>query len=179
MPGGKSGNHERDTAKFLTKWYSGNKSPLLFWRVPGSGSIGTISELNLDLYGDVYPLDSDIKKWWPFTIECKTGYTQASLDKHLKYNKSDPMKSFWEQVNRDASKAQKIPILIYQKLGLTPQWIGVPNVILNTFIVELSDLRYVSLKWKIDDNLPELFFYSLNEFFDVITPEKLKEKINK
>jgi len=176
---GKSGNHERETAKFLTKWYSGKTKPYLFWRTPGSGGIGTVSELNLDLYGDIYPLDPDIKKWWPFTIECKTGYDNASLDKHLKYNKSDPIKAFWIQVNDDAKKAKKYPLLIYQKLGLTPQWVGINYFILQTFAIELTDLRCVSLKWSVEDSLHEMHFFSLNEFFDRISPTIMKERIGK
>ncbi|WP_292484643.1 hypothetical protein [Methanohalobium sp.] len=45
--------------------------------------------------GDIYAVREEGKILCDkITIECKSGYDNASLDKFLKYNKSDPIKEF-------------------------------------------------------------------------------------
>ncbi|MFW6173620.1 MAG: putative PDDEXK endonuclease [Elusimicrobiota bacterium] len=53
-------------------------------------------------------------------MECKTGYENTSIDKHLKYNKSDPLKNSWEQCINDATKTDRHPMLIFRKKGNNP-----------------------------------------------------------
>jgi hypothetical protein len=68
----------------------------LYWRGRGSGATFTSDNLVGESFaGDVYPVREEGKFLTNiFVIECKTGYKDSSFDKHLKYNKSDPIKSF-------------------------------------------------------------------------------------
>ena len=101
----KGSGWERDTCKFLSKWIQGTEKPYLFWRGRGSGGMFTVSEGGVgDAFsGDVYSVRPEERFLTDhYSIECKDGYANTSLDKFFKYNKSDPLKSFWEQCVDDA-----------------------------------------------------------------------------
>lgn len=171
----KGSQWERDIAKYLTKWLTGQDEEYYFWRSPGSGSIGTVSCTNPDLHGDIIPLKDEANILCSrFVIECKTGYKEASLDKHLKYNKSDPIKSFWEQVTEDSQKTWKLPMLVYRKKGMSTPWIGVTRETFKKLNKYITPYRHVYLYWGPD--LPDLYFYEKKQFFDKITPEIIKKE---
>ncbi|MFW6015003.1 MAG: hypothetical protein ACOCRK_01040 [bacterium] len=45
--------------------------------------------------GDIYSIREEGKFLTDlFVIECKSGYKEASIDKHLKYNNSDDIRDF-------------------------------------------------------------------------------------
>jgi hypothetical protein len=74
---------------------TGQDKELFFYRSPGSGAVATINVGNKAISGDIMALKPEasllIDK---FSLELKTGYKGVSLDKHLKYNKADPLKAF-------------------------------------------------------------------------------------
>lgn len=173
---GKGGDWEREIAKFLSKWLTGSEKPYQYWRMPGSGSLATIHEENIGLSGDIRALTPEADFLTNvFSIEAKIGYPDASLDKHLKYNKSDPLYSFWQQCLDDAIKSKKLPMLIYKKKGLPTPWVG---IIYSTYLKlddYLEKLRFVHLYWGGD--LLCVFFFEMKEFFEAITPDIIKNNI--
>jgi hypothetical protein len=173
---GKGGDWEREVAKFLSKWLTGDEKPYQYWRMPGSGSLATIHEENIGLSGDIRSLTPEAEFLTDtFSIETKTGYSHASLDKHLKYNKSDPLKSFWEQCLNDAMKSNKFPMLIYKKKGLPTPWVGITRQIYIGLRDNIEDLRFIHLYWGRD--LLDTYFFEMKELFDLITPDIIKRNI--
>ena len=174
----KGGNWERDVCKHLSKWLQGTEKPYIFWRGRGSGGMFTISEGEVgDTFsGDIYPVRQEGRFLTNiFSVECKEGYKEASLNKHLKYNKSDPIKSFWDQTVNDANKSNKSPMLIFKKKGYPTPWLGITYDIYNKLHKYLKDLRFIHLYWV---DLPDTYFFEYKEFFDIITPDIIKEIFN-
>jgi len=170
----KGGEWERYVSKYLTEWLTGQKKELYFWRSPSSGGMFTRGPENVVISGDIISLkpEADILTS-KFSIECKNGYKEASLDKHLRYNKSDPIKSFWEQACDDAFKAKKLPMLIYKKLGLPTPWVGIESSFNDYATSYMDGKRFVHINWDMD--YPDIYFYEMKEFFGTITPDIIKQ----
>jgi len=169
---GKGADFERDIAKFLTLWLTGQKKEYYFWRSPGSGSIATVTMTNPGLNGDIIPLKNEAKFLLNnCVIECKNGYPRASIDKHLKGNKNDQLLDFWAQVDNDATKTDKYPILIYRKKGFN-YWIGINSDFNTLFFKYLIDLKHIAIHWTV--SIDDMYIYDMNEFFNNITPDIMK-----
>lgn len=175
---GKGGSFEREICKDLSKWIQGTEKPYIFWRGRGSGGTFTTSHLvGEDFAGDVYAVRDEGRFFTNiFSIELKTGYKESSLDKFLKYNKSDPIKDFWEQCTTDAQKSAKLPLLIYQKKGIQPKWVGINYVAQNVLSDYLKLCRFVHLYWA--EDLYDTWFYSYDDFFAAITPDIIKKEFS-
>jgi hypothetical protein len=172
----KGSQFERDIAKFLSVWLTGKPSPLQFWRMPASGGLATINELNADLSGDIRALTPEAELLTnTFSIECKAGYPKTSFWQHFKNIKNFPIEQFWEQCVRDATKANKRPMLIYRKKGNQPI-VGVSDItsMLGLNVLGLLEIQSISLTFTNIKALPRLTFYNMNEFFKILTPEVLK-----
>lgn len=170
----KGSQWERDICKMLTEWASGQPKPLLWWRGQGSGGMFTRSggSAGNNFSGDIYPIHEDgyfLSNI--FSIEAKCGYKDASLDKHLKYNKADPIKSFWVQCTEDAKASEKEPLLIYKKHGLPTPWIGINEKIYKKLKKFLKGKRCIHLIW---DELPDVFFFEIKEFLSCISAKDIK-----
>jgi hypothetical protein len=158
---------ERDVSKFLSKWIQGTEKPYLFWRMPASGGLATISEENVDLSGDIRSL-SPKSEWFTekYSVECKNGYKKTSFWQHFKKIKGFNLEHFWRQCVDDASKGDKEPMLIYRKkgqkelVGFDHYWTG----------LNLPSIRMLFSKEK---KLPPLVFYNMKDFFERITPEDI------
>jgi hypothetical protein len=176
---GKGSSFEREICKDLSRWIQGTEKPYIFWRGRGSGGMFTQSNLIGESFaGDIYLVREEGRFLTDrFSIECKTGYKEASLDKHLKYNKSDPIKSFWEQCTQDAKKTNKLPLLIYQKKGMQPKWVGINTITNNKFYNCFDGIRHIVLEWGKEDKLDTLWFYGYEDFWERITPEIIRESI--
>uniref|UniRef100_A0A6M3JMK8 YqaJ viral recombinase domain-containing protein n=2 Tax=viral metagenome TaxID=1070528 RepID=A0A6M3JMK8_9ZZZZ len=174
----KGGDFERNICKFLSFWIQGSEKPYLLWRQPASGGMATISEENIGLTGDIRSI-SPLSEFLTdrYNIECKNGYDEASLDKHLKYNKTDPLRDFWIQTTNDATKSNKYPMLVYRKKGLSTPWIGISTVNYNDLYDYLKSLRFIHLHWGMDD-LIDTYLFEMKEFFSTITPDIIKGEIN-
>lgn len=172
----KGGQWERDVCKKLSKWVDGEEKPYKFWR--GSGSGGNFTKDNLvgeRFAGDVYHVREEGRFLIDrFTIEAKNGYSNASLDKHLKYNKADPLKSFWEQVINDAVSTNKYPMLVYKKKGMPIPWIGICPDIYKKLSKYLKGGRFIHLYWN-DNDLPDTYFFDFDYFLECITPDIIKK----
>lgn len=170
----KGGQFEREVSKFLTKWLTGQCKEYFFWRSPSSGGVSTILPENIEITGDIISLKPESKLLLDkYTIECKNGYPKGDLNCHVKYNKSDPIKSFWEQCNLAAVSSHRNPMLIYKKKGLHP-WTGICNKSFKKLYKYLQDLRFVHINYPKED-LPDIYFYDMKEFFTYITPDVIKK----
>lgn len=167
---GKGSSWERDVCKDLSKWIQGTEKPYLLWRQAGSGGVWTRTDglAGEEFTGDIKSVH-DKGKWLTdkWSIECKNGYKEASFDKFLKNNKSDPIKEFWVQCTRDAIQSNKQPLLIYRKKGMNP-WIGFGEKSYKKLTKYVNDVRMVSLSWSKEDDLENLYFFDFKEFLDVV-----------
>jgi hypothetical protein len=167
----KGSNWERDVCKFLSVWLTGQEKPYQFWRMPASGGLATIDELNADLSGDIRALTPEAELLTSvYSIECKAGYPKTSFWQHFKDIKNFPIEQFWEQCVRDATKANKKPMLIYRKKGNHPI-VGISDI---TGMLDLMRAQSISLTFTDIKALPRLTFYNMEEFFKMVTPEVLK-----
>lgn len=166
---GKGSTWERDVAKTLTKWLTGSEKPYVWWRMPGSGAIATISEDNKELSGDIMTLRPEGAFLTDkYSIECKIGYPTSSFHKHLKKTKNDEVCDFWTQCVNDANRANKLPMLIYKKKQYN-SLIGIS--IVNEKLLEIPSL---TMAWGNYNDLPICHFFDMYEFFNTMTPEDLR-----
>jgi len=175
---GKGGSFERDICKDLSKWIQGTEKPYIFWRGRGSGGCFTSSNLVGEAFaGDIYCV-RDAGRFFVdrYSIELKTGYKEASLDKHLKCNKSDPIREFWLQCTNDANLANKRPFLIYQKKGVQPKWVGIDTYSKKSLSKYLKNCRYIHLNWA-NEELTDTWFYGYDDFFTNISPQIITDNI--
>lgn len=169
---GKGGEFERSVCKYLTKWNGGDPKKPHFWRQPGSGSMATVNN-DENLSGDIRSISPESKYFCDyFSVECKNGYDDVSIDKFLKYNKSDGLRLFWQQCTVDAVMSKKHPLLIYRKLGITPVWIGVNDVVFDNVIKYLDSVRYIKLFWT--EDIQDVYLFGMEDFFNGLTPEIVK-----
>ena len=167
-------NWERDVCKFLSLWVQGTEKPYLFWRGRGSGSVFTRDDLSGESFaGDIYHVREEGKFITDkFTIECKAGYPQTSLDNHLKYNKKDWVREFWLQTINDAHKTNKFPMLIYKKKGFSTPWLGICENTFPYFKESVNDIRYIHVRY--EDEIEDIYFFELYEFFNNINIDEIK-----
>jgi hypothetical protein len=138
---------EIQIARMLSKW-TGSSSDI-FWRSPGSGSVG----IN-DNKGDIISIKEGNTLLDYVSIECKFYKTFDLLSLVDKTNnKSNPFISFWQQCVK-ASK-QKVPLLIVKR--------NYGKILLITRTNVLSEL---SLK-------PRITFYIENDLLGIVHFESL------
>jgi hypothetical protein len=170
----KGGTFEREICKYLSKWIQGTPKPYIFWRGRGSGGVFTQDICaGEDFAGDIYLVRPEGKFLTDvFSIECKNGYPKASIDLHLKYNKSDSIKDFWTQCTNDATLTKRHPLLIYKKLGIKPTFVGIDSRTYTILSKVLGGLRFTHLGY--GGFLPDMYLFGMDEFFDKITPDVVK-----
>lgn len=100
----KGSRFERSICKFFTKW-----TGYEFNRVPASGGLRWKKADNIT--SDVTCTDPKHSRRFPLSIECKS-YKDLRFEHILLRLKSCKILSFWEQASGDASRANKIPVLI-------------------------------------------------------------------
>ena len=175
MKSGKSkgSGFEREIAKFLSMWLTGQDKEYFFWRTPSSGGMATISEANKEISGDIIAIKpkgallTDV-----FSIEAKTGYPKASFHQHLKANKNFEIENFWTQCIRDATKADKHGMLIYRKLGF-PIIVGIDETVREKILYHAKLPKRVVLCF--ENGTPDINFYDMESFFQIVTPEVIKK----
>jgi len=178
----KGGQFERDIAKILTKWVTGQERPYVFWRTPASGALMTVANA-VDVSGDIMAIRPEGRFLTAkFSFECKNGYPKANFHKHLKKIKNNEIEGFWEECIGDARKAGKHGILIWRKLGF-PKIIGFELMDAN-FLRGAFDRAYrIDLPTKTVtlgfETLPDLQFFDFIEFFNIVPVDEFKKVIKK
>ena len=176
------GKWERDFCKFLSRWIDPDSKELYFWRSAGSGSVFTVSKgkIGANFAGDVCAIAEKGEFFCNlFSCELKCGYPNASLNNHLKSNKSDELKGFWEQCVMDAILSGKKPLLIFKKKGNHP-WIGIDIDLFKKLKTKLlKKTLFVHLYWneiEVDEEkYKEIFLFDMNHFFEIIQPNDIKK----
>lgn len=165
----KGGEFERKIAKYLTIWLSGKEKPYIYWRMPGSGSLATISEANKELSGDIHALRLEGAFLTDrFSIECKDGYPKANFHQHLKNIKNFEIKDFWLQCLEAAQKAGKHGMLVWKKKGLK-EIVGISPNTANLLQPTLKNIVLV-----FDDGTTPIRFYDMIDFFIEITTDRIR-----
>ena len=163
---------EREVSKILNIWLTGKEKPYVFWRSPSSGALATIHIENEDMSGDITGFSEEAKVICSvINFELKTGYKETSIDKFLKYNKTDKLKEFWVQCINDCNN-KKFPMLIYRKKGLNTPWVCIDKDLYEKLKVKLSGFRYITLHFR---DIRDMYMFEMKEFFDVIKPGDIKE----
>ncbi len=168
----KGSEFERIIAKRLTLWISGQSKEYWFWRTPSSGAMGTLGN-SVVASGDIISIKQE-GEWFlnRYSIEVKNGYPNSSFHKHLKGVKNDEIRIFWEQCVRDATRADKLPLLIYKKKHYNAL-IGVSDFdeVIN---LKLRNIPSITMKWCDNDTLPICHFFDIEEYLNNVTPEDMK-----
>ena len=152
---------EREIARFLTLWCSGQTETLHFWRSPGSGSVATVSR-HMNIGGDIVSLTPEADVFTNlFSVELKKGYPDTDFFHYFKKAKFN-IESFWRQCCKDAQKANKQPMLIYKK---PPTIVGVGNFI---------DVQIPHMTLQFED-LEDLKLYEMKSFFDVVSYKYIQD----
>jgi len=165
----KGSGAERDTARFLTRWISGQDKELYFWRTPGSGFMSTVGN-HANFSGDINPVKEEVLWMMKYNIEIKNGYSKVDLFQLLKGNKNFELASFWKQCTEDSEKHEKIPILLFKKKG-GKYIIGINQELANILINKLNGLACIAVNFT---DLPMMLMYNRDEFFNNIKPGDLK-----
>ena len=166
---------ERDISKYITRYLTGNEKPYCVWRSPGSGSFQTIHG-DENMSGDLISVREE-SKWLldKVSFELKSGYPDTSLDKYFKGNKNDTFEDFWIQCTRDATNANKLPILIYKKKGNKDIWLCIDDILYSRLKNELQPLRLMFLNW--ENKQSPMYIFEMKNFFNTVTPEILKKAV--
>lgn len=113
----KGGEFERLICRKLTKWVTGKEDPLIFWRSASSGAHATQKNKagkESKMYGDIMSIDpaGDFLTN-KYVIECKH-YKNYCFEDFLVLDKGK-VADWWKQVEGDALKADKEPMLIFKR----------------------------------------------------------------
>lgn len=171
----KGSSFERDIAKYLTKWLTGETKPYMFWRMPASGGLATIHEECVGLSGDIRSVHKNAEFMTSiFAIECKTGYPRTSFWQHFKNIKNFPLEQFWTQTCNEA--VDKEPMLIYRKKGNKPI-VGISDRSWSKLaaFVAIGNLKCIIMDWGDYNELPRLLLYDMEQFFNMVKPDDIKE----
>ncbi len=146
----KGGAFERKVAKMLNEAFETKE----FSRSPGSGAFATTHTLpeHMMAYGDIITPQN-----FKFCIECKKGYNKLGI--HSLLDDNSDILDFIEQVAKDAEKAKRYPMVIYQQdrkpiLAITLP--GIFNIFHYIDFKNRRDYPYETYRiYKLDDLLNE------------------------
>lgn len=172
----KGGEYERNVSKFLTKWLTGKIKPYMFWRQDASGGLATVHIENSHMTGDICSTHPDSKFFTDiFSIECKNGYPKTSFWQHWTSSKFG-IEEFWLQAIGDANKSNKHPMLFYRKKGRR-QIVGIDKYIQERLNKRIKCLNHIGISWGKEDAPESCFLYDLEDFFDKVKPDDIRELI--
>jgi len=183
----KGGSFEREISSILSKWWTGGARDDIFYRSSSSGGRFTArykrGKQTADHHGDICSIDVCGKPLTDtFSIELKTGYSGRRKEKTGKVSiinwcvldildsrQTLPvLLKMWEQSSRDASRSEKLPLLIFRRPLLSPN-------------ITMEERVFLSLGAHFD-NVPEkriaihtadysLVVFSLKDFFTWVNGE--------
>lgn len=175
--GGKSkgGNFEREIARYLTKWLTGQDKEYYFYRSPSSGAVSTVSACNGEISGDIISVKPEGRVLTDlFSIELKTGYDDVDLLKMFKSNKNNTFDDFWVQCIRDSRRANRYGMLIFRKKGY-PTIMGTEIDVIKSLKKQKVNLpKSITIDY-IDSDLPNMVIFSLIDFFESVSPFNMKK----
>lgn len=169
---------EREIAKRLTFWLTGQSKEMCFWRSSNSGGTFTTNKgATREMSGDLSGLTADAMKICDLiNFELKTGYDSADLNLFLKENKNEVLKNFWEQSCRDAKLTNKEPLVIFRKKRMSNIWLGLSVNLFQRFPI-LKNYRFIMLSWGSECSLPAVVLLNFENFLQEVTPEKLLQAL--
>lgn len=154
----KGGIFEREIAKKLTLWASGQMDKLWYWRTPSSGGMG---KNYYNVGGDIVALVPEAEPLTNlFSIEIKHHKDIDILDH---WNKTSKIGAFWTQCCGDAQRSNKWPMLIMKKTRVL-------TVIGFGDNIELQVPHYINIMYDDKENLK---LYYAEDFFSMVTFEDI------
>lgn len=164
---------EREVARKLTVWLTGQDKEYFFYRSPSSGAVATINEMNGDISGDIIAVKPEARALTSiFSIECKDGYPDAEIMKIFKNNKNDIIQEFWKQCITDARKANKQGMLIFKKKGF-PIIVGIEDGTKISKVMKDKISKNVTISY---DILPHIVFFEFDEFLNSLDKKIIRRK---
>jgi len=115
----KGSENERELCKYLSKWWTGKETPIVFWRVGSSGAQFTLSGGTTEMSGDVvaiHPEGSDFCEI--FSVETKFVKQFDFSDLIHPEKKWNQLESWWDQCKGDAEKVGRNPLLLFRRNGM-------------------------------------------------------------
>lgn len=183
----KGSSFERKLCKELSLWWTHGEREDVFWRSAGSGARATNAHRSggsiANAEGDIVYSDAIGKPFTDFfCIELKTGYGDWSVMDLLETNqKVTQFEKFWEQVSESALHSKAFPLLIYRKDRRNTivafdfeAWRQIYNH--KKASQALVDVPHIDLH--IPYRLGRVYIYKLEDFFEALKPEYLKEIVN-
>ncbi len=178
----KGSQFERDIAKYISQWILQDKNAeILIWRSSNSGGQATFSRMRgkrvqKNMEGDLIAIDARANFFMDrISIECKNGYKKASIFSLFKNSKSDVLKAFWEQCQRETKESKKVPMLVFKPLGNSPL-IGLPLNFVKKCYPEILELSQV-VTIKFNNELPTMTLAKMADVFEtIIRPETFTNK---
>ena len=148
-PGGgksKGSAFERTICRSLTQWISGEEKPELFWRTAGSGAAATVDMRKgkkASMHGDIMSIDP-LSAWLTdvFYIECKS---YKKLDILSLFVKKGTLYQFWQKLDEESKKAEKIPMLIF-KWNASQVYLAMPAAMLDGLPLDLLEFMVLNIK---------------------------------
>lgn len=168
---GKGADWERVISRRLTLWMSGQDKDLWLWRSPGSGSVGSKSPSlsNKALSGDIIALKPGaLPLIENYSLELKNGYESACPFQSITKTKGDILLDFWTQCCRDAEKAEKYPLLIFNKKGVRGNpFIGMDLGSCHTYFLKaFESLPFVRIHFS--NKIEDLYLFEMNSVLDLV-----------
>lgn len=176
--GKKKGNaYEITICRMLSKWFSGQADPPLFWRSASSGAQATMAKK----LGKTSTHPGDIKAATEETmwvtdrcyLECKN-YSSFTLDSYLVDNKHCLIRDWWTKCRKEAQEENKIPILVFKR-NQFPDYIIVGDELIAKLITYIGKFGLKNIRFAVEPEGNERFtMMLLQEFLDWCSPETLK-----
>lgn len=155
----KGNSNELNVANLLSQWTKEE-----FVRIPGSGNIRWQNRMNV--CGDLICTNNNFD--FPFSVETKA-YKNMGLAVYAPSDlrKNSVIYTFFEQCERDAKAAKKIPFLIVRQNGMPA---GQYYIFLHMTLMQIMKIyNYITPKYE-----GELLGFKSKEFFEKVSLETLK-----
>ena len=132
----KGSKAERDLCKWFKQWTN-----FPFTRVPASGGLRWKNTNATS--GDIICDDERHSRRFLFSVECKS-YKDINFEHLILGTKKSKIRDFWEQVNDDAKRSNKIPLLFmrYNGMAKNTYFICLPTYVFKLLFPTLIEFEY-------------------------------------
>ncbi len=174
---GKGGAYEREIARVLTQWISGQRRPELFWRSAGSGSSATQAVKHgkkSKMPGDLMAIDeAGLFLTEIFFLEAKDRKRVTTDIKHI-LDRNSTMFTWWDKACQEAKDHNLEPLMFF-KTTFSPHYIMYGPT-------TAGRLRLYTNRYTMSFSTPtnrivvgNTTICLLNDFLQCIDPAKLRE----
>lgn len=184
----KGSTYERKLAHMLSCWWASasfsttfEKGAAAFGRSPSSGMWASSHGAQRG-GSDILPLTDAVAAEWPFCVETKNraGYSFENLLAGFRGDSSRDILAWWEQVEGDAARENRVPLLIWHKQSSAVdyvmfRWQDVAKLF--EYTGGMRHLRYFELHYpdpRRDDGCAGFIICTLADWLGWLDPEAVK-----